>query len=185
MKKIILITGVLFLSLNSYGSSIYVNGEIRVQQALDNVYTNATASWVNPQSCTLCHNTLAGGGGNVNPGFGALYQSVGGSGGALSIAALETIFSDPALTSVDSDNDGFTNLEEFQAGTNPVNVMDTPQAPTVTPPGGNNTGGGDGGGCGLVDDSGQASFIESSTVFGMFFLPLLFTFGFRRRSRKV
>ena len=184
MKKIILITGVLFLSLNSYGSSIYANGEIRVQQALDNFYGSVN-DWVNPQSCTLCHTSPSGGPGQINAGFGALYQSVGGSGGALSIAQLETIFSNTTLTSEDSDGDSFTNLQEFMAGSNPVDELDTPEV--MNPNTGNNTstGGGSGGGCGLVDDSGQSSFVESSAVFGMFFLPLLFTFGFRRRSRKA
>lgn len=185
MKKYILvITGVLIFSLNSYSSRVYIESDV-VEQALNNAYPSGSPhDWVSAQRCTLCHDNPNGGPGRINGDFGTHYRLAGGTGNGVNVTTMQNFLTRAALTDEDSDGDGFTNLQEFMAGTNPVNDTDRPDNPTVTPPGGNNDSSGSGG-CGLVDDSGQSSFVESSAVFGLFFLPLLFTFGFRSRSRKA
>jgi hypothetical protein len=73
-------------------------------------------SGTNLDSCKACH--TSSGGGSLNP-YGRAYSSNGRN-----FASIETL---------DSDNDGFTNIEEINALTFPGDANDHPQTTSATP----------------------------------------------------
>jgi len=71
------------------------------------------------QTCDLCHTASVP---NLNP-FGAAYKSTGRNNAALT-----------AIENLDSDGDGFTNIQEINALTFPGNSASHPAVPTATSP---------------------------------------------------
>jgi len=80
-------------------------------------YPNLTSSALN--TCDLCHTASIP---NLNP-FGAAYKANGRSPAAFGL-----------IENIDSDGDGFTNIQEINALTFPGNPASKPAAPTAIPP---------------------------------------------------
>ncbi|GAB4567386.1 MAG: hypothetical protein Tsb0017_27860 [Geothermobacteraceae bacterium] len=123
----ILLAGCLGLLMvgSAQAKSSYLN-------AVDSAYNNAAS---NHGSCNFCHSWNGGSFMNLSP-YGSDFLANGKS-----VTAVETL---------DSDNDGFSNLEEFNAGTNPNDPNDFPATTSCT----DNDNDGwsvEGGDCGLVD----------------------------------
>lgn len=124
-----------------------------IQQALQDVYgINAGAGPKNSQ-CILCHNSEAGGLGNLNSDFGrdfqtaAIAEGYGTGGNNRTRTQLAVIFDNLAFAQKDSDGDGVLNGEEFE------NNLD----PSENVSGANPTGGTGGGGCGRISPPPNAT----------------------------
>ncbi len=85
-----------------------------------NFLTDLNTQYGTSLSCDVCHPYTAN--------YGADYLSAYISNGGSSVAAFQTI--EP----LDSDNDGFSNIEEFSAGTNPSDATSFPVVSTDTTP---------------------------------------------------
>ena len=69
-------------------------------------------------ACTVCHETLGGGGGTVTRAFGIAMEAEGLTGGSNS-ASLVTALDALTLNLVDSDGDGTIDTDELTAGFDP------------------------------------------------------------------
>ena len=69
-------------------------------------------------SCTVCHETLAGGAGTVTQPFGQALQGEGLTGGS-NVSALGEALDAVSAAAVDSDNDGQPDADELAAGIDP------------------------------------------------------------------
>ncbi len=174
MKKLIIPTFVFVLSHTAMGSSSYIDqGTLR--RALENNFGIGSGFGAKNNSCLLCHNTSAGGLGNINTSFGIDFEdaaiAVEGRGNGLSLSQLENVLNDATLRSADSDGDDESNEDEFIADTDPAD--DIGGGGVGTP--------GDTGGCGMIapPKSGGTGFPPA--VF-LIFLPLLVLLGLRKKQ---
>lgn len=103
----------IFFRLQQAGTASANTGDI---QLAESTYPNIVGSRID--TCVLCHTSSIP---NMNP-YGAAYLAAG-RGLASSLHAIEN---------VDSDGDGFTNIQEIMALTFPGNAADHPAAFTAT-----------------------------------------------------
>lgn len=168
------------MSSVGFASTVYVNSNpSRVQQAIINVYGASAGVGVTGNACTLCHNTTAGGPGNINANFGTEFVAAAGrvgatfnGGGSQTLSVLQNILSDATLQAADSDSDGSTNQAEFLANTDPSGNDTNPST--------GGAGGDGGGGCGMIG-GGPGSMPPTSGLF-LLLLPLALVFGLRQRK---
>ncbi|OPY25605.1 MAG: hypothetical protein A4E23_00015 [Methanomethylovorans sp. PtaU1.Bin073] len=107
------LTMVLFLAVVVLIGAPTVSAKSSYLSSLNQHYNT---SGTNLDSCKTCH--TSSGGGSLNP-YGRAYSSNGRN-----FASIE---------SLDSDNDGFTNIEEINALTFPGDANDHPQTTSATP----------------------------------------------------
>ena len=117
------ITTILIISL-VLGGAIFLLNRVITASANSSDYSLAMGTY--PQiagsriaSCSLCHTSSIP---NLNP-YGAAYKALG-RGNANSLIMIENL---------DSDGDGFTNIQEINALTFPGDPSDFPLPPTNTP----------------------------------------------------
>jgi hypothetical protein len=116
------VVSILIISLVLGGAIFLLNRVITASAASSDyvlmlgTYPNIAGSRID--SCSLCHTSAP----NLNP-YGAAYKALG-RGNASSFHMIEAL---------DSDGDGYTNIQEINALTFPGNAADFPQTPTNTP----------------------------------------------------
>ncbi|MDP2311016.1 MAG: thrombospondin type 3 repeat-containing protein [Pseudomonadota bacterium] len=119
-------------------------------------------------TCTVCHETNAGGPGTVLKDFGLALMARDLTGGA-DIPSLQAALAAMEADAVDSDGDGMSDLDELAAGADP-----NPGAAVFCEP--------DGGGEVIVPVYG--CFGASGTAAGMGLVSLLGLTTLRRRARR-
>lgn len=93
-----------------------VSANISDYTLAENTYATIPGSRID--NCSLCHTSVP----SLNP-YGAAYSN-GGRGQASSLTN---------INNVDSDGDGFSNLQEITAHTYPGDALDFPMTPSATP----------------------------------------------------
>lgn len=116
-------TAILIISL-VLGGAIFLLNRVITASANSSDFSLAESTYPNIvgtriDSCSLCHTASIP---SLNP-FGSAYKGLG-RGNASSLHMIEAL---------DSDGDGYTNIQEINALTFPGNASDFPQPPTNTP----------------------------------------------------
>lgn len=160
-------------------------------------------------SCDTCHGNIPA----INPNFGTHFrngkQAAGFGTAAINETQMRTVIQRMELANVDSDGDGFLNVDEFRNNTNPNNSASIPGSGTTTTttttrrPPTTMSGGGSGGegslsnrtsqpegnylnsGCAVTrrsELSDQELFVQATHAGILLLLPLGFLFYLRRKK---
>ncbi len=175
MKTLFLFITIFFATNSTLASQIYITGN-RLDDAIFAVYGAAGGVGDKTDSCLLCHNTSAGGSGNMNA-FGDHFLEAADRLGispasglsATGTGSLETIFDDATFQDEDSDLDGIDNGTEIEGNQDPASNTSS------------SSGGSSGGGCGMIaPPSGGSNFPPTTAL--LVLLPFGFLIGLRRRA---
>ncbi len=174
MKNLFVATLVFALPYVTLGSNQYID-QGTLQTALENNFGIGAGVGAKRDSCLLCHNTSAGGLGNINTSFGIDFEDAGiaveGRGNGLSLSQLENVLNNVTLRSADSDGDGVSNEDEFIADTDPAD--DIGGGGVGTP--------GEMGGCGMIGPPKSGGMGFPPTAF-LIVLPLLALLVLRKKK---
>jgi hypothetical protein len=161
---VLMIPLLLHSPLSDASTSYMSSSPSLVLQAIQIEYGPGSGIGTKEGRCVLCHNSEAGGAGNLNPYFGMDFNQAAigrfGRGGGLSLIQLQEVFSLASFAEKDSDGDGVPNEEEFMNNNDPSkNVA-----------GAGSAGGAGGGGCGMVAPLNSSSGPKGPGA-GLLFLP--------------